>query len=344
MIEIDGAHGEGGGQLLRMAAALSALTATPVRIVRIRAGRPKPGLAPQHATALRAVAQLCGGEVDGLELGSSTLEFWPRAVAPGRYSFDVGTAGSVTLVLQATLPVACAAPGTVWLRLIGGTDVRWSPPVDYFARVFLPLLRRLGARVEMEVQRRGYYPRGGGVVEAVIEPTKTWSPLEVSEVGQVRRVRGIAHVSHLSEEIPKRMKHAAVRRLHGLADVKIEERTYRGDEAIGQGGALVVWAETEATLLAADSLAERGKPSDRIGEEVAATIRADVDSGATLDVHAADQLLVYLARAPGPSRFRVREISGHMDTMMWLLPQFLPCRFAVAREGAGWSVTVEPGP
>jgi RNA 3'-terminal phosphate cyclase (ATP) len=344
MIEIDGAHGEGGGQLLRMALALSALTATPVRIVRIRAGRPKPGLAPQHATAVRAVSELCGGEVDGLGIGSSTVELRPRAIVPGRYSFDLGTAGSVTLVLQAILPVACAAPGTVRLRLIGGTDVRWSPPVDYFARVFLPLLRRLGAHVEIEVRRRGYYPRGGGVVEAVIEPTKAWSPLEASEPGQVRRVRGIAHVSHLPEEIPRRMKHAAVRRLHGLADVKIEERTYRGDEAVGQGGALVAWAETEATLVAADSLAERGKPSDRIGEEVAATIRADVDSGATLDVHAADQLLVYLARAQGPSRFRVREISSHMETMMWLLPQFLPCRFAVSRPGASFSVTVEPGP
>ncbi len=342
MIELDGAHGEGGGQLVRMAVALSVLTATPVRIVRIRAGRSTPGLAAQHVTAVNALAELCGGDVHGVEIGSSTLEFRPGTVAPGRYGFDVGTAGSVTLVLQAVLPVACSAPGTVRLRLVGGTDVRWSPPIDYFARVFLPLLRRLGAHVDVEVQRRGYYPRGGGVVEVVVEPTKAWSPIDPSEPGPVRRVRGIAHVSNLPEDIPKRMAHAAMRRLHGLADVKIEERLYRGEEAVGQGGALVAWAETESTFLGADSLAERGKSSDRIGEQVAATLRADLESGAVLDVHAADQLLVYLARASGPSQFRVREISGHLETMMWLLERFLASRFEVSRDGAGWRLAVAP--
>jgi RNA 3'-phosphate cyclase len=342
MIEIDGAHGEGGGQLVRMAVALSALTATPVRVVRIRAGRPVSGLASQHVTALRAVAEVCTGQLHGAEVGSSTIEFEPGTVAPGRYGFDIGTAGSVTLVLQAVLPVACSASGPVRLRLVGGTDVRWSPPIDYFARVFLPLLRRLGAHIDVEVRRRGYYPRGGGLVEAVVEPTRAWSPIDGSEPGPVRRVRGIAHVSNLPDDIPKRMAHAALRRLHGIGDVKFEERTYRGDEAIGQGGALVAWAETESTLLGSDSLAERGKASDRIGEQVAAALRADLDSGAFLDLHAADQLLVYLARATGPSRFRAREISGHMETMMWLLPQFVPCRFDVSRDGAGWWVAVDP--
>src|SRR5207245_1854322 len=328
MIDSDGAHGEGGGQLVRMAVALSALTATPVRVVRIRAGRPGPGLASQHVTALHAVAELCSGELKGVDVGSSTIEFRPGTIAAGRYAFDVGTAGSVTLVLQAVLPVACSASDAVRLHLVGGTDVRWSPPIDYFARVFLPLLRRLGGHIDIEVQRRGYYPRGGGIAEAVVQPTRAWSPIEPSEPGPVRRVRGLAH--------------AAVRRRHGFRDVKIEQRMYRGDEAIGQGGALVAWAETEFALLGADSLAERGKPSDRIGEQVAAALRADLDSGAFLDVHAADQLLIYLARATGPSQFRVREISGHMETMMWLLPQFLSGRFGVARDGAGWRLAVEP--
>src|SRR3989441_5856461 len=170
MIEIDGAHGEGGGQLVRMAVALSALTATPVRVVRIRAGRPVPGLASQHVTALQAVAGLCSGEMKGVDVGSSTIEFRPGTIAPGGYGFDVGTAGSVTLVLQAVLPVACAASGPVRLHLVGGTDVRWSPPIDYFARVFLPLFRQLGGHVDVEGQRRGDYPRGGGNAQAVGHP------------------------------------------------------------------------------------------------------------------------------------------------------------------------------
>jgi len=342
MIEVDGSHGEGGGQLVRMAVALSALTETPVRIVRIRAGRPAPGLAAQHVTAIQAIAALCAAESTGVAVGASSIEFRPGKLTPGRLSFDVGTAGSVTLVFQALLPVAAATAGPVQVRLVGGTDVRWSPPIDYFSRIFLALLRTLGGHADVEVLRRGYYPRGGGLVDAVIEPTRTWSPFLNPEADGTRRVRGIAHVSNLAEDVPKRMAHAALRRLQGIADVKIEQRVYRGEDAIGQGGALVLWAETDAGLVGADSLAERGKPSERVGEEAAASLRAEVESRATLDLRAADQLLIYLARANGPSDFRVRSVSGHMETMMWLIPQFVPCRFTVTREAGGWRVSVEP--
>jgi RNA 3'-terminal phosphate cyclase (ATP) len=342
MIEVDGSHGEGGGQLVRMAVALSALTETPVRVVRIRAGRPTPGLAAQHVTAINAIAALCEAESTGVAVGATSIEFRPGRLTPGRFSFDVGTAGSVTLVMQALLPVAAAARAPVHVRLIGGTDVRWSPPIDYFSRVFLTVLRTLGGHVDVEVPRRGYYPRGGGLVDAVIEPTLTWSPIRSAEASGTGRVRGIAHVSNLPEDIPKRMVHAALRRLHGIPDVKIEQRVYNGEEAIGQGGALVLWAETDAGLLGADSLAERGKPSERIGEEAAASLRAEIESRTSLDLHAADQLLIYLARADGPSEFRVRTVSGHMETMMWLIPQFVPCRFATTRDAGGWQVTVEP--
>ena len=342
MLEVDGSHGEGGGQLLRMAVALSVLTEQPIRVMRIRTGRKNPGLAAQHVTAVGALAKMCDAEVDGLQIGSSTIAVQPGKIRPGAYSFDVGTAGSVTLVLQALIPVAAAAPGPVRLRVVGGTDVPWSPPADFFARVFLPLLRRVGGRVEVEVMRRGYYPRGGGIVETVVQPTREWSPLEFTELGKVERVRGIAHVANLPEEIPRRMKHAATRRLHGLADVKIEERIYRGEDAVGQGGALVLWAETDATVLGSDSLARRGASSEQVGEEAAGSLRAEIESGSTFDVHLTDQLLVYLARATGPSTFCARQISGHLDAMMWLLPQFLPCRFGVANEGPRMRVSVEP--
>jgi len=343
MLEIDGAHGEGGGQLLRMAVALSATQSVPVRVVRIRAGRPTPGLAAQHVAALGAVAALCHGEVDGLAVGSKEITFRPGAITGGRHTFDVGTAGSVTLVLQACLPVAAAARETVRLRIQGGTDVRWSPPVDYFARVFLPLLRRIGGRVEIEVLRRGYYPRGGGAVEVVIEPTRAWGPFDLTSRPALHSVRGIAHVSNLAEDIPKPMKHAALRRFHGLADVKVEERVYRDVEAVGQGGALILWAEAGPTILGASSLAERGKRSERVGEEAAAALVAEVESGATLDVHAADQLLPYLAWPDRPSRFLVREVSGHLETMAWLVPRFVPSKIGFVAVGALQKVSVEPG-
>ncbi len=324
MIEIDGSHGEGGGQLLRMAVALSALTRTPVAVDRIRAGRPNPGLAAQHVTALRAVAELASAQVEGLEVGSARMTFAPGDLVGGEHAFDVGTAGSVTLVLQACLPVAFAASGSTRLRIVGGTDVKWAPPLDYFARVFLPWIRRLGGEADLLSHRRGYYPRGGGEVEISVQPTSVWSSITLSDPGAVERVRGIAHVSNLSEDIPRRMKEAAARRLHGVADVKIEERIYPSEDAVGLGGAVVLWAERERTLLGADALAERGKSAERVGEEAAEQLEAEILSGATVDVHAADQLAVYLALSDRPSSFMVREVSAHLRTMAWLIPQFLP--------------------
>ncbi len=323
MIEIDGSHGEGGGQLLRTAVALAAIAHTPVTVDKIRAGRPNPGLAAQHVTALRAVAELASAEVEGLEAGSARIVFRPGDLAGGDHAFDVGTAGSVTLVLQACLPVAFAASVSSHLRVTGGTDVRWSPPLDAFARVFLPWVRRLGGQADLLSHKRGYYPRGGGEVEISIQPTPVWAPIQISEPGALERVRGIAHASNLDEDIPKRMKAAAIRRLHGIQDVKIEERAYPSEDAVGQGGALVLWAEREHTLLGADVLAERGKSSERVGEEAAELLEAEILSGATVDVHTADQIVAYLALSDRPSAFMVREVSAHLRSMAWLIPQFL---------------------
>ncbi len=340
MIEIDGSYGEGGGQLLRMTVALSALTGTPVRVTRIRAGRPNPGLAAQHVAGVRAIAALANAGTKGLELGSSTIEFSPGALTGGTHALDVGTAGSVTLVLQACLPVASASKASTRLRITGGTDVRWSPPLDYFARVFLPSLRKIGGHADIILHRRGYYPRGGGEIEVAIPPAPVWSPQNLTERGEVRRVRGIAHVSNLPADIPKRMAAAAVRRLHGIDDVTIEERVYTGGETVGQGGALVLWAETDRTILGASSLAERGKSSERVGEEAAATLQEELASGATVDVHLADQIVTYLALADGPSSYLVREVSPHLRTMAWLIPQFLERTVEFQSLGDLWRVKV----
>lgn len=323
MIEIDGSHGEGGGQLLRTAVALSALTRQAFTVNRIREGRPNPGLAAQHVTALRAVAELASAQVTGLEMGSSKVVFEPGEIRGGDHAFDVGTAGSVTLVLQACLPVAFAAKEATRLRIVGGTDVQWSPPLDYFARVFLPLVRRMGGQADMLSHRRGYYPRGGGEVEIAVQPTPVWSPLVLMDPGAVERVRGIAHVSNLSGDIPKRMKAAAIRGLHGISDVKIEERVYPGEDAVGQGGAVVLWVERAHAVLGGSSLAERGKSSERVGEEAAMVLEAEILADATVDVHAADQIVAYLALADKASSFLVREVSLHLRTMAWLVPQFL---------------------
>ena len=338
-MEIDGAHGEGGGQLLRNSAALAAVTHIPVRVTNIRARRPKPGLAAQHLTALQAVAALADATVEGLNVGSREVTIAPGHLRGGRFSFDVGTAGSVTLVLQACLPPALRAPEPVELRLVGGTDVPWSPPLDYFRFVFLPLLARMGGKVTIELVRRGYFPRGGGEIRVSVVPAPEFRPLLVEPPGAMRRVDGIAHVGNLPRDVAQRMKHAALRRFVGIAEAKVEETS---EAAIGPGGAIVLWTEHENTVLGSSGLARKGVPAEALGQAAADEVVEDLRAHASLDIHAADQVLLYSALAKGESRFSVREITKHMETTMWLLENVLRTRFETVEVGGRHQVRVLP--
>ena len=338
-MEIDGAHGEGGGQLLRNSAALAAVTHIPVRVTNIRARRPKPGLAAQHLTALQAVAALADATVEGLNVGSREVTIAPGHLRGGRFSFDVGTAGSVTLVLQACLPPALRAPEPVELRLIGGTDVPWSPPLDYFRFVFLPLLARMGGKVTIELVRRGYFPRGGGEIRVNVVPASDFRALVVEPPGAMRRVDGIAHVGNLPRDVAQRMKHAALRRFVGIAEAKVEETS---EAAIGPGGAIVLWTEHENTVLGSSGLARKGVPAEALGQAAADEVVEDLRAHASLDIHAADQVLLYSALAKGESRFSVREITKHTETTMWLLENVLRTRFETVEVGGRHQVRVLP--
>ena len=336
MLEIDGAYGEGGGQLLRTAVALSAVTRRAIRVSNIRARRDKPGLAPQHLAAVRAVAAICGARVAGLEPRSRQIEFVPGDLGCGRHRFDVGTAGSVTLVLQALLPVMVASGATSEVAVAGGTDVRAAPPIDYFANVLLALLHRMGVDATLTVRRRGYYPRGGGEVEIAVAPGKL-RPLAVEQPGALHGLAGLAHVGNLPEHIAARMRSAALDRLGDVARRRAEIATavLGPDAAIGRCGAIVAWAHTEHTVLGAGRVAELGVRAEALCEAVGEALAADLASGATLDVHAADQLLVYLALAGGGA-FATRTLTSHAETAMWLIEQFLPVAF---RTSAGPALT-----
>jgi RNA 3'-terminal phosphate cyclase (ATP) len=341
LLEIDGAHGEGGGQLLRTAAALSVVTGRPLRMVNIRARRAKPGLAPQHLTAVRALAAVCGAEVEGLVLESQEIRFRPGPVRPGAYAFDVGTAGSIALVLQALLPAAISSGEAFAFQLRGGTDVRGAPPMDYLRHVLLPLLERMGARFALDIVRRGYYPRGGGEVRLRIYPCRGLRPLLLDAPGRLREIRGHVHVANLPEHIARRMA-AAAHEVVG-ADARIATLVLGPDSAIGMGGGILLTAQCERTVLGASALAQRGVPAERLGETAGRELRAALESGATLDVHAADQLPVYMALADGPSCFRAQRLSLHAETALWLIQQFLPITARVAPEGQCVKVTVTPG-
>lgn len=342
MIEIDGSHGEGGGQLLRMAVALAAITGQALQIRNVRASRANPGLAPQHLAAVKAVAALCDAAVDGLQLKSQEIVFHPAHLRGGEFQFDISTAGSITLVLQAVLPVALMCPERLVIGITGGTDVRDAPPLDYFRCVFLPLLSLMGGRVALHVAKRGYYPRGGGEVRVEVEPGARLRPLVLETRGTLTQVCGIAHVSNLPAHIAARMAWAAQQALPPLPTPSIEQQRLAWPQAIGPGGAIVLWAHGGDNVLGAAATAQRGVPAERVGEEAGCALRAEIESGATLDLHAADQMLVYAALANGPSHFTVRVLSSHARTTLWLIEQFLPVEFGVAQAGQLWRVDCRP--
>jgi RNA 3'-phosphate cyclase len=247
---------------------------------------------------------------------------------------EVGTAGSVTLVLQALLPVLLAARSPSRVVVTGGTDVRQAPTWDYFREVLLRLLVRMGLDVRASLARRGYYPRGGGEVAVEVQPG-TPAPLAWHAPPASWRVAGEAHVAHLPLSIAERMRDAALERVGGA---QLVARVLGPGEALGTGGAVTLWAEGEAGVLGAARVAERGVRAETLGAAAGRELAAELASGANLDVHAADQVLVYLALAPAGSSFAVREVSGHARTTIWLLEQFLDARISVAPEGALWRV------
>jgi RNA 3'-terminal phosphate cyclase (ATP) len=333
VLEIDGSYGEGGGQLVRTAVALAAVTGREIAVRNIRVKRDKPGLAPQHLAAARAVATLCGARVEGLELRSQALRFTPYALLGGEHRFDVGTAGCVSLVLQALLPAMIASGRSVAVTVTGGTEVRQAPSIGYFASILLPLLARMGLAAQLDVIRRGYYPRGGGEVRVRLAPGKL-RPIMLEQQGGLLAIEGHAHVANLPEHIAMRMRDAALERLAAVPGPapSISVEVLGPTQAVGRGGAIVLWARTEHALLGAGRVAELGVRAETLGAAVAEELACDLAAGATVDLHAADQLPVYLALAGGGS-YLTRFLTTHAKTAMWLIEQFLPVQFAVVPTG-----------
>jgi RNA 3'-phosphate cyclase len=343
MIEIDGSHGEGGGQILRTAVSLSSLTGKSIRIFNIRAKRQNPGLNFQHVVSIKSVAELCTADVEGLSKGSEEVIFHPHKINGGKFHFDILTAGSTTLVLSACLFPSLFAPEKTQFTITGGTDVKWSPPIDYFRFVFAPILHKMGAQVSTVCMRRGHYPKGGGEVKVIINPIQTLKPLNLESRGQNKGISGISHVSNLPNKITKKMKHTALLKLVEHRDVQISEEHFpQGqDPAMGAGAGIVLWANYENTVLGANGLGERGLPAERVGNIAVEGLLEELNSQATLDVHAADQLLPYMALAEGESVFLAREISEHARTNMWLIEQFLDVIFTVSEREGAWEVRVK---
>jgi RNA 3'-terminal phosphate cyclase (GTP) len=306
---LDGSRGEGGGAILRQALGLSIWAQRPFRMVRIRAHRRKPGLLPQHLKAIEAARLLCDARVEGAVPGSREIVFVPGPQRPGEWSIDVGTAGAVTLVLQAVLLPALIATPLVRFTLVGGTDTTWSPPVDYLEEITLPTLAGFG-RGELTVRRRGYYPRGGGQVVATFQGSgRAPSPLVHERQPQVERVHGISHASASLRRarVAERQAEAAHGELASLnAPVQID--AVYGDAA-SPGSGITLWTVAAGAPLGASALGRRGLPADAVGAAAARDLIMELRAGAAVDHHLADQLVPFLAVAGG--RLRTSRITAH---------------------------------
>ncbi len=326
-VQVDGSMGEGGGQLLRAALAISAITGRPVRVFNVRARRSRPGLQRQHLASVRALAELSGARVEGARLGSTELTFYPGRVRGGEFTFDIGTAGSVTLLLQAVMPVMAVADGPVKVRVIGGTDVPKAPPIDYVRFVLRQLLARMGLELSIELLRRGHYPRGGGDVVVSKEGPVRLRPIELVSSGKALRVGGLSHCVRLPSHVAFRQARAAEEVLRALGvPVKVDVEYYEPgkDPHLGPGSGMVLWATTERSVLGGDSLGERGKPAEEVGREAARSLLEDLSTGMALDRHASDMLLIYAALASGVTRLGGARLTSHALTMVKLLGLILP--------------------
>ncbi len=323
MIEIDGSFGEGGGQIVRTAVALSAVTGKPVRIARIRQGRPKPGLAPQHAWAILALAELCDAKISGIAPGSSEITFVPGEIRGGSHKVKIGTAGSVTLLMQCLLPALLKTDVPSSLEVHGGTDVQWAPTVDYFRKVFLPALGCFGARVSLEVRQRGYYPKGQGSVLLKVDPAKL-KPAHFNGINK-DTVLGISHCSNLPEHVARRQAEAASKELQISGyEARIALEALR---LPSMGSGITLWSGYKG----ASHLGERGLPAETVGKKAAEALILELKSGASVDVHLADQLIPYLALAGGS--YTSREISLHARSNIWTAEHFLERKISVSGEG-----------
>lgn len=326
VIEIDGSQGEGGGQVLRTALALSAVTGRPVRVDQIRARRRRPGLMRQHLAAVHAAAEVCDARVSGAELGSSRLTFEPGTPRAGRYRFSIGTAGSASLVLQAVLPPLLHAGGPSEVVVEGGTHNPLAPPADFLQAAFVPLLNRAGGHVAVQLERHGFYPAGGGRLRASVEPAGRWSALELLERGALTARRAVALVAHLPAAIGHTELRAAKERLNLTRD-ELELREVASE---GPGNALLLRFDMATHTEIFTAFGERGRPAARVAAQALDEACTWLDADVPVGPHLADQLLLVLALGRG-GRFRTLAPTPHLLTNIATIGRFLDARITCER-------------
>jgi RNA 3'-phosphate cyclase len=336
MIEIDGSILEGGGQILRTATALAVITKNPCRIFNIRKNRPNPGLQIQHLLGLKALAEICNGRLEGDYLNSIEIKFYPGEIKAKDLVMKIETAGSITLCLQTLLSVALFAKNPIKISFKGGgTDVPFSPTIDHFRYVFLKILEKMEAEVEINVLRRGFYPAGGGEVEVKVYPSKL-KPLNLTERGNFQEILAISVASEsLKERKVAERQLSEPRRVFKALGLKAEEKIeYVKTES--PGSCLVLVERYENTILGSDGLGKLGVPAEKIGKECIEKLLEEERSGTCLDRFLTDQILIYMALAEGKSQVRISKLTLHAQTNIKIIEKFLSGKFEVKDNILSW--------
>lgn len=351
MIKLNGSYEEGGGALVRTALAFSVLTGKEFKVDKIRSRRPNPGLKPQHLTAIKALTEICNAETSKIELGSTELWFKPGKIKRGIYEIDIGTAGSITLLLQALILPCLFAPGKITLNIKGGTCGKWQASVDYLQNILLPYLPRFVDKIELKIMKRGYFPKGGGLITLEITPRfkfnnfhsfyeelelKT-SKIKLTEQGELEQIRGVVNVSQelQDKDVGERIKKAAessLKQYGAPINLRIDYA-----QALSIGGEILVWGifskhgkidYDNPIILTGDALVDKRKSSEEIGKEAAEKLKKQIDENFAIDHYLSDQLIPFMGLIPG-SEINTKEISKHAKTNIYVVEKFLPVEFKI---------------
>lgn len=357
MIKLDGNYGEGGGQIVRTALAFSTITQIPFEVADIRSGRTKPGLKAQHTHCIKALEKLCKAKSEGAEIGSNYIKYEPGKIKGKTINIDIGTAGSITLLMQALLLPCFFADKSVRLHITGGTNVAWSMPFEYFEQVFIPHIAKYCEQIKIQLTKRGYYPKGGGSVDITIKPkfklsdytsfNELWKEIQKQEIIQqteqcnLLQIKGVSHASkHLENAQVADRQAKAARSLLAKYNVPININTEYCD-TFSPGSGVTLWAifskqKDDIDLinpirLGADALGEKGKSSEQVGQEAAKKLMSQIDSEAPIDRNLADNLIPWMALFC-PSKIKASEITNHTITNIYVVEQFLGKIFEINKE------------
>lgn len=330
MIEIDGSQGEGGGQVLRTALTLSMITGQPFRISDIRAKRSKPGLMRQHLASVRAAAEISGAKVEGDLLGSTSLTFAPGGIKAGMYEFQIGTAGSSTLVLQTVVPALLYAQGESVVRVSGGTHNSKAPPAEFLQRAYGRAMADMGAQVEFHLERTGFYPAGGGAVRAAVKPLAAWRPLALEARGERREAYAESLVAAVPAGVAKRELDCVASAM-GWSGEQLRFKTL--PDNWGPGNALLITLDHEHATEVFVAFGEKARRAEEVARDAVAQARRFIASGAAVSEHLADQLLVPMALAGGGS-FTMDVLSQHTRTNAEVIARFLPVSITFGKRDA----------